>query len=86
MDVCACAFPLFLIQVLSTELPSLIGSLSFKKSMRWNSNGVAYSRPLRWLLAMHGKLPVVFTYGGLEAGSTTRVLRNAAEPIVQVKL
>lgn len=72
-------------QVLSAELPALVGSLSFKKSMRWNAFGAAYSRPLRWLLALHGDTPLAFTYGGLCAGDATRVLRNAAQPELQVR-
>jgi hypothetical protein len=69
---------------LSAELPALVGSLAFKKSMRWNSNGVAYSRPMRWLLALHGAQPVPFSYGGVTAAPATRVLRNAASPEMQV--
>ncbi|WIA13728.1 hypothetical protein OEZ85_007280 [Tetradesmus obliquus] len=72
------------VEVLSAELPALVGSLSFKKSMRWNAFGAAYSRPLRWLLALHGDTPLAFTYGGLCAGDATRVLRNAAQPELQV--
>lgn len=54
-------------QVLTDELPGLVGSLSFKKSMRWNSDA-AYSRPLRWLLALHGSVVLPFTYAGLQVG------------------
>jgi glycyl-tRNA synthetase len=72
-------------QVLSAELPALVGSLSFKKSMRWNAFGAAYSRPLRWLLALHRDTPLAFNYGGLSAGDATRVLRNAAQPELQVR-
>lgn len=60
-----------------------MGSLTFKKSMRWNSD-TAYSRPMRWLLALHGPTPLPAVYGGLVAGNTTRVLRNAAVPEQQV--
>jgi glycyl-tRNA synthetase len=71
-------------QVLASELPGLVGSLSFKKSMRWDGFGTAYSRPMRWLLALHGATPIPFAYGGLQAAATTRVLRNAAQPELQV--
>lgn len=72
------------IQVLASELPGLVSSLSFKKSMRWDGFGVAYSRPMRWLMALHGSTPISFSYGGLTAGPSTRVLRNAAQPQLQV--
>jgi glycyl-tRNA synthetase len=73
------------LQVLAAELPGLVSSLSFKKSMRWDGFGVAYSRPMRWLLALHGNTPIPFSYGGLQASTSTRVLRNAPQPQVQVQ-
>jgi len=71
-------------QVLTAELPALVASISFAKSMRWSSD-VAYSRPMRWLLAMHGSTVLPFVHAGLLAGSTTRVLRNAPQPERQVR-
>ncbi|PRW56476.1 Glycine-tRNA ligase chloroplastic mitochondrial [Chlorella sorokiniana] len=66
-------------EVLTEELPGLVGSLSFKKSMRWRPDA-AYSRPMRWLLALHGETVLPFTYAGLQAGDSTRLLRNADAP------
>jgi glycyl-tRNA synthetase len=74
------------VQVLATELAGLVGSLSFRKSMRWDGHGAAYSRPLRWLLALHGDAPVPFTWGGVASSPSTRLLRNAAAPVQQVAL
>ncbi|GLC37301.1 hypothetical protein PLESTB_001138600 [Pleodorina starrii] len=71
-------------EVLTDELPALVGGLSFKKSMRWNGHGAAFSRPMRWLLALHGDVVLPFVYGGLQAGSSTRVLRNAPSPELPV--
>jgi glycyl-tRNA synthetase len=61
--------------VLVEALPGLLASLRFDKSMRWNSSNVAFSRPIRWLLALFGDQPVPFTFTGLTAGRTTRGLR-----------
>jgi len=72
------------LQVLAAELPGVVSSLSFKKSMRWDGFGVAYSRPMRWLMALHGATPITFSYGGLVASPSTRVLRNAPQPLLQV--
>ncbi|GBF89751.1 hypothetical protein Rsub_02921 [Raphidocelis subcapitata] len=66
-------------EALVEELPGLVGSISFKKSMRWRGE-TAYSRPMRWLLALHGDTPLPFAYGPLLASATTRVLRNDARP------
>ncbi|GIL46417.1 hypothetical protein Vafri_3416 [Volvox africanus] len=71
-------------EVLTDELPALVGGLSFKKSMRWNGLGISFSRPMRWLLALHGDTVLPFVYGGLKAANVTRVLRNAAAPEVAV--
>jgi glycyl-tRNA synthetase len=61
--------------VLAEVLPGLIASLRFDKPMRWNSSNVSFSRPVRWLLALHGEQVVPFEFAGLRAGDTTRGLR-----------
>ena len=63
------------IQVLSEALPGLIAGLKFDKSMRWNSSNVAFTRPIRWLLALFGEQVVPFAYAGLFSGRSTRGLR-----------
>lgn len=65
-------------EVLIAELPKLVGSLAFPRSMRWNWSNVAYSRPIRWLVALLGEQIVPFTYAGLVSGRTSRGLRNAS--------
>ena len=35
-----------------TELPKLVGKIKFDKTMRWNSSKIAFSRPIRWFLAI----------------------------------
>lgn len=84
MVVLPVCYSIICTQVLTEELTGLVSSLSFKKSMRWNSE-VAFSRPLRWLLALHGDTVLPLTYAGLQGGNVTRVLRNAAQPEVQVR-
>lgn len=61
--------------VLLHSIPAVLMSVSFKKSMRWNSD-LSWSRPLRWLFAMHGDKEVPFTLGSLTATSTIRTLRG----------
>lgn len=63
------------VEVLAEALPSLLASLKFGKTMRWNATNVAFSRPIRWLLALHGEAPIPFEYAGVRAGNTTRSLR-----------
>ena len=61
--------------VLSENLAGLVAGIRFDKSMRWNSSNVAYSRPIRWLLALYGNKVVPFDYAGLCSGRITRGLR-----------
>jgi glycyl-tRNA synthetase len=62
-------------EILAEQLPELIASITFGKSMRWNFTNVAFSRPIRWLLALYGENVVPFEYAGLIAGNITRGLR-----------
>ena len=59
-------------EVLITLLPKLIASLRFQKSMRWNESGVAFSRPIRWLVALLGDAVIPFKYAGVPSDRTSR--------------
>jgi glycyl-tRNA synthetase len=63
-------------EVLATALPGLIGKLRFNKTMRWDGTGTAFSRPIRWLLALHGENVIDFEFAGLISGTQTRGLRR----------
>ncbi len=63
------------VDVLSEALPDLIAVIRFTKSMRWNESGVAFSRPIRWLLALLDGVVVPFEYAGYQSGRETRGLR-----------
>ena len=62
-------------EVLAEAIPGLIAGLKFEKIMRWNSSNVAFSRPIRWLLALFGETVVPFNYAGYSSGRKTRGLR-----------
>jgi len=62
-------------EVLAETLPGLIASIKFDKSMRWNASNVAFSRPIRWLLALLGNAVLPFEYAGVHAANTTYGLR-----------
>ncbi len=71
-------------EVLAGSLPGLVAGIKFDKSMRWNKSGVAFSRPLRWFVALLGGSVIPFEYAGLTAGRHTRGLRpyNSPEIII----
>ena len=64
------------LQVLTEELGSLVGALSFTRSMRWNGS-TAFSRPVRWLLALHGSTVLPFSFAGLQAGGSDSCQQHA---------
>ena len=66
--------------VLKALLPQLIAKLSFPKAMKWNSTGVRFARPVRWLVALYGGATLPIEAVGITAGNRTeghRVLGNA---------
>ncbi|GAH89115.1 unnamed protein product, partial [marine sediment metagenome] len=71
--------------VLSEKLPGLVAGLRFGKSMRWNSSNVAFSRPIRWLLALFNEQVLSFEYAGINSGDTTRGLRFRRTEEIEVR-
>ncbi len=66
-------------------LPALVGELRFERSMRWlPQSPITFSRPVRWLLAMHGDRVVPFAFAGSVAGNATRGLRTQAATDIRV--
>ncbi len=62
-------------EVLAEALPKLVESIKFEKSMRWNESGVAFSRPIRWYVALLGDMVIPFEYAGVVSGNISRGLR-----------
>jgi glycyl-tRNA synthetase len=62
-------------------LPALCGelmeSLRWGKTMRWNSSGLGYPRPLRWIVALYGPTVVPFTWAQIRSGNVSRGPRFA---------
>ena len=71
--------------VLAEALPGLVASLRFEMSMRWNASGAAFSRPIRWLMAVHGESIVPFAFAGSSSGNRTRLMRFAAEETAEIR-
>ena len=67
-------------ELLAGALPKLIAGIKFDKSMRWNHTNVAYSRPLRWIVALFGPDVVPFAYAGIASGRASRGLRPYGSP------
>lgn len=68
------------LEVLAEELPKLIASIKFAKTMRWNGTRIAFSRPIRWITALLGDTVIPFEYAGLASERTTRGIRPYGSP------
>lgn len=68
--------------LLPEALPALITSLTFPKNMRWGNYELRYVRPIRWLVALHGKEVVPFEITGIAAGNRTRGHRFLGKDII----
>ena len=71
-------------EVLTSVLPGLIANLHFSKSMRWNESGVAFSRPIRWMVALLGDTVIPFEYAGVASGRISRGSRPEGSPEFEI--
>ena len=72
-------------EILTEKLPELIDRIHFTLSMRWNDPVLSFSRPIRWLLALHGESWFPFSYAGLIAKPATKGLRFIDSGELEVK-
>jgi glycyl-tRNA synthetase len=71
-------------EILAEALPKLVADIKFEKSMRWNESAVAFSRPIRWYVALLGEMVIPFEYAGVMSGNTSRGLRPYDSPEIKI--
>jgi glycyl-tRNA synthetase len=71
--------------VLAENLPALLDGIKFAKAMRWNDAALSFSRPIRWITALHGENVIPFEYAGLVSQGSTRSLRFRAPEVLQIQ-
>lgn len=59
-------------EVLRELVPRAVRSLPCRKMMRWDSSGIAFLRPIRWLVCLLDGEVLPVRLGALEAGRATR--------------
>jgi len=59
------------IGILSQIFPKIIKGMQFPKSMRWEERSLRFIRPIRWILALHGKEIIRFDLDGLNSENIT---------------
>ena len=53
--------------ILCKNVPSIISSLEFPKTMVWDEKRVRFPRPIRWIVALLDRKPLRFKYAGVQA-------------------
>jgi glycyl-tRNA synthetase beta chain len=53
--------------ILHDNVPKIINSLEFPKTMVWNEKKAKFPRPIRWLVALLDKKPLRFEYADVQA-------------------
>ena len=71
-------------QVLTEVFTRAVKSAQGQRNMRWVAPAVSFSRPVRWLLALHGADVLPVTLSTLTAGRTTRLLRTAEPGVAEI--
>jgi glycyl-tRNA synthetase beta chain len=72
-------------ELLPELLPHLIGSISFRKSMRWRDLDIRFARPIHWIVALYDGAVVPFAFGNLQSGNLSRGHRFMAPDCFEVK-
>ncbi|MBJ95672.1 MAG: glycine--tRNA ligase subunit alpha/beta [Rickettsiales bacterium] len=66
-------------ELLESALPGLVGSLPWRKSMRWASRDERFVRPLQWMVALLGGRVLRFSFAGVRSGDLSQGHRFFAE-------
>ncbi len=73
------------VELLPGILSECVRRLRPSKSMRWDDSGLAFIRPIRWLVCLYGDAVVPVQLGHLTAGRTTRGHRFIASQSMEIQ-
>ncbi|SNZ04092.1 glycyl-tRNA synthetase beta chain [Persephonella hydrogeniphila] len=68
-------------QHIKEEIPEIIQKIPFPKTMRWNSTGFRFSRPIRWIVSLLDEEVIPFEIAGVKAGRYTHLHRFMTSPV-----
>jgi len=75
-----------LLQKLSNSFEDILLSVPFPRRMRWTSSRkLSFSRPVRWILALHGDSIVDLSFGNLRAGRKTKGHRFLSRGWIEIE-
>ncbi len=70
-------------EILESALPNIISKIEFPKSMRWESSGFRFARPIRWIVALLGKNIITFEVASAKSGKESQGLRFTPPIIIK---
>ncbi len=59
-------------EILEANLPEIIKSLRFPKTMKWGGKSFRFARPLRWVLSVYDDQALTFDLEGIPVSNVTR--------------
>ncbi len=65
--------------VLKTNIPNILESLSWKKSMKWGEHNLYWGRPLKSILAIFDNKPLKFKFHHLSSSNSTYIDKDFEE-------
>ena len=68
-------------EFIQEEIPQIINKIPFPKSMKWNSTGFRFSRPIRWIVSLLDEEVITFEIGGVKADRYTHLHRFMTKPV-----
>jgi len=71
--------------VLYQIIANILTQIHFDKTMRWNITGQTFSRPIRWIAAVHGDAIVPLDFPKFGAPRFTYGSRPAGSPKIEIK-
>lgn len=72
------------LEILKREVPEIILSLNFKKSMRWKDYPVRFVRPIRWIVCLFNGEVIEFEIAGVRSGNISKGHRFLAKESVKI--
>ena len=65
-------------------LDEMMGSVSVDRPMRWDGTGIKFSRPVRWILCLHGKKLIPLMFGNVVSEKRSFGPRFLGSPAITV--
>lgn len=70
--------------IFQIEMPSIIKSISFPKSMKWGGKNLRFARPIRWIVSLLNDKVIKFDLEGITVSNITRGHRFLGKSEIQI--